>query len=135
MKSILLILVFCLFAHCALSEEVFKPVFLGGIVKGENVMFMIQPEGSFPKIRKLKGATLINIEPGCILVETYCKYLDEKRLQIELPSDGFFTDQTKKLLGIEENVFVVEFKPEMAPNRASKILSITPIKDSESDVR
>ena len=133
MKSTLLILVFCLSTLCLFSEDLFKPVFFTGDVKGKNVTFMIRAEEDFPKLKKLKGTTLINFEPGCLMVETYCKYLDYKRLQIELTDEGFYSSQTKKLLGIEESIFIVEFKPEKAPNRLSKILSVVPVKNKKSE--
>ena len=116
------------------SNEVdLKPTFFIGEVNKTRVTLMIRGDESLRKLRKLKGTTLINLEPECILVEAFCEYIYDNNLRIRLPHNDFFTKRTKSLLGLKENSFVVKYEPVTITNRASKILSVTAFKPEEAN--
>ena len=128
MKIIAIFCAFLVSSVLAFSDEIaFKPVFFVGKVNDTRVTLMIRNDESLQALRKFKGTTLINLEPECILVEVFCEYIDGGQMKIRLPHDDHFTRRTKKLLGLKVNSFIVDYELVHTPNRASKILRVTPI--------
>jgi hypothetical protein len=139
MKSIRHILVSILFASTmsGLAEEAAKPDVPSWLIRevgGELVTSIrILPVGKSQTIQKLKGTRVINVEPGCIMVEAYVKLTGENEIEIRFPHDDLATTRTLKTMGVSSKDVTIAFTRGKAANQAGTIVAVTPIQTKSSE--
>lgn len=109
------------------------PLHLMGEVDGKHLWLYILPQEWMPKFQKLKGTRLINVEPGCLILEAFCELVDDKKLRIRMPLDGYFTSRSMAQMGVNSKDVVVEFEPSDSPKLAGKIVGISPFEEKPSE--
>jgi hypothetical protein len=137
MKSIRHILVSILFASTmsGLAEEAAKPEVPSLLMRevGGELMLRILPVGASQAIQKLKGTRIINVEPGCIMVEAYVKLTGKNVIELHFPHDDLNTTRAMKTMGVSSKDVTVAFTRPKAANQAGSIVAVTPIQTKSSE--
>ncbi|MCW1926403.1 hypothetical protein OKA05_27880 [Luteolibacter arcticus] len=109
------------------AEKASLPHHLSGKINGELLSINILPQDAMRGMAKLKGTQMLNIEPGCLMVEAWCELIGDNRFSIRMPHDDFFTKHAIDQMGAKSKDVILEFQPSTSPTTAAKITTITTI--------